>query len=76
MGKNGNGPMIEKLTIFNTQPTIKRLFGSRNLSTILPKIGDTIAYVPPLITNIKPVNTGEILNYSGFKGTENKFMHE
>lgn len=60
MGKNGNGPIIEKLTIFSMQPTINILLGFKTLSTILPKTGDTNAYVPPLMMNMKPVNTGDM----------------
>lgn len=72
IGKHGNGPMIEKLIIFSAHPKMSIVFALINLSTILPKMGDTIAYVPPLIMNMNPVNTGERPNC---KKVKSQYLH-
>lgn len=61
-GKNGAGPIKLKPIATNIVPIIVITFGVRFLSHNQPNAGAVAAYVPPLMTNIKPNMTGDNAN--------------
>lgn len=63
IGKNGNGPIIEKLIMFKIDEIRRTYLGSKYSSTNLPTIGDATAYVSPLMANIMLTNRTEIWNW-------------
>lgn len=62
-GMNGAGPTSKKPKMMRRQPVAVTTLGISFLSHIQPQQGAVRAYVPPLMTNMRPSTTGDRSNW-------------
>ena len=62
-GMNGAGPTSRKPKMIRRQPVTVTTLGTSFLSHSQPQQGAVRAYVPPLMTNMRPSTTGDKSNW-------------
>lgn len=61
-GMKGAGPTREKPTMMSRQPMMVATLGAMKRSHSMPQQGAVSAYVPPLMTNMRPSTTADSWN--------------